>query len=87
MLEDKLQAWLEAYGRAWETNNSAGFVALFIDNATYIENPFDDPLVGAARPSASGGTPTQVLRSRPDTPWPALRAIAHVDACCDRISE
>ena len=44
--EDEVGSWLEAYGRAWETNDSDRFVALFSDEASYSENPHDDPMVG-----------------------------------------
>jgi len=47
MRRDELQAWLESYGLAWESHDADGFVALFSDEASYLENPFDDPLVGS----------------------------------------
>ncbi|MFQ5554051.1 MAG: nuclear transport factor 2 family protein [Acidimicrobiia bacterium] len=47
MREDELHSWLDAYGRAWESNDSDGFVALFSDGASYAENPYDDPVVGS----------------------------------------
>jgi len=46
MGEDELRSWLEAYGRAWETQNADGFAALFSEDASYWEKPFDDPMVG-----------------------------------------
>ena len=39
-------AWLSAYGRAWETGDPEAAVALFTDDATYQETPFDEPLAG-----------------------------------------
>jgi ketosteroid isomerase-like protein len=48
MHEAELRSWLQAYGRAWETQDGDGFVALFSDDAIYSENPFDEPLVGVA---------------------------------------
>jgi ketosteroid isomerase-like protein len=37
---------LEAYGRAWETFDGDGWVALFSEDAEYHEDPFGAPLVG-----------------------------------------
>jgi ketosteroid isomerase-like protein len=37
---------LEAYGRAWETFDGDGWVALFTEDAEYHEDPFGTPLVG-----------------------------------------
>ncbi|MDH3729635.1 MAG: nuclear transport factor 2 family protein [Acidimicrobiia bacterium] len=48
MLEHQLNSWLQAYGRAWETNDTDGFVALFSDDAVYEESPFAEPMVGTA---------------------------------------
>jgi len=39
-------AWLEAYGRAWETFDGEAWVALFTDDAEYHEDPYSSPLVG-----------------------------------------
>jgi ketosteroid isomerase-like protein len=39
-------SWLEAYGRAWETFDGDGWVALFTDDAEYHEDPYGSPLVG-----------------------------------------
>jgi hypothetical protein len=39
-------AWLEGYGRAWETFEGDAWVALFTDDAEYHEDPFAAPLVG-----------------------------------------
>ena len=46
MRERELRSWLEAYGRAWESQDSDRFAALFSEDASYLENPFDDPMVG-----------------------------------------
>lgn len=37
---------LDAYGRAWETFDGDAWVALFIEDAEYHEDPFGAPLVG-----------------------------------------
>ena len=39
-------AWLEAYGRAWESFDGDAWVALFTDDAEYHEDPYGTPLVG-----------------------------------------
>jgi ketosteroid isomerase-like protein len=43
-----LKSWLDAYGRAWETRDSAAVIRLFTEDATYEETPFIDPLRGHA---------------------------------------
>lgn len=40
--------WIEALGRAWEARDPAAAAALFAEDATYQENPFDPPLRGRA---------------------------------------
>jgi ketosteroid isomerase-like protein len=37
---------LEAFGRAWETFDGDGWVALFTEDAEYHGDPFGEPLVG-----------------------------------------
>jgi hypothetical protein len=39
-------AWLEAYKRAWETKDPGAAGALFTPEATYHENPFEEPFRG-----------------------------------------
>jgi ketosteroid isomerase-like protein len=41
-----VQAWLDAYSRAWETYDLAEIAALFSQNAEYRWHPADDPVVG-----------------------------------------
>lgn len=40
--------WIEALGRAWEARDPEAAAALFADDASYQENPFDPPLRGHA---------------------------------------
>jgi ketosteroid isomerase-like protein len=40
------QDLLEAYGRAWESFDGDAWVALFTEDASYREEPFEEPLVG-----------------------------------------
>ena len=42
------RAWLEAYGRAWETRDPKAVVELFSEDATYQETPFVAPMSGRA---------------------------------------
>ena len=37
---------LAAYGRAWETFDGDGWVALFTEDAEYRNDPFETPIVG-----------------------------------------
>ena len=41
-----LELWLDAYGRAWEEGDSNAAGMLFTEDATYQENPFDQPMRG-----------------------------------------
>jgi ketosteroid isomerase-like protein len=41
-----LQAWLDAYGRAWEEMDPDAGAGLFAEDATYRETPFDEPMRG-----------------------------------------
>jgi hypothetical protein len=43
---EDLSAWLDAYGRAWETRDPDAAAALFTDEATYQWGPFEEPLRG-----------------------------------------
>ncbi|MGH8194570.1 MAG: nuclear transport factor 2 family protein [Woeseiaceae bacterium] len=38
--------WLAAYGKAWETRDADAAAALFAENATYQENPYEEPFNG-----------------------------------------
>jgi uncharacterized protein (TIGR02246 family) len=46
MDRERLERWLDAYGRAWETMDPDAAVALFTEDASYQETPFDDPMRG-----------------------------------------
>jgi nuclear transport factor 2 (NTF2) superfamily protein len=42
-----LERWLDAYGRAWETMDPDAAIALFTEDASYQETPYDDPMRGS----------------------------------------
>jgi SnoaL-like protein len=46
MDREQLKAWLDAYGRAWETRDPEAVGKLFSKDATYQETPFAEPLRG-----------------------------------------
>eukprot|EP00667_Euglena_gracilis_P020971 EG_transcript_22827 len=48
MTDEELVAIMTAYGRAWETKDAAGLLALFAPDATYQVSPFSQPLQGHA---------------------------------------
>ncbi len=48
MTRDELEAWLAAYGRAWETRDADAVAELFAEGATYQETPFSEPMRGRA---------------------------------------
>jgi ketosteroid isomerase-like protein len=47
MTEQELRAWLDAYGRAWESNDPDAVMQLFTEDARYYETPFDEPFQGS----------------------------------------
>jgi len=42
------QTWIDTLGRAWETRSASLAADLFTDDASYAENPFDEPMHGRA---------------------------------------
>ncbi len=40
------KTWFETLGRAWENRDPHAAAELFTENASYHENPFDEPLRG-----------------------------------------
>jgi hypothetical protein len=43
---EQARAFVEGYGRTWETWNLEGFVELFSDDVIYVEHPVDETVVG-----------------------------------------
>jgi len=41
-------AWVDRYAAAWRTSGTAGLDALFTDDATYLKEPYAEPVVGRA---------------------------------------
>jgi hypothetical protein len=41
-----VQAWLDAYAKAWETYDAADVAPLFAENAQYRWHPWDEPEIG-----------------------------------------
>jgi uncharacterized protein (TIGR02246 family) len=48
MNRDTFSAWVNTLIRAWENHDAQAAANLFNENATYQENPFDEPLRGRA---------------------------------------
>jgi ketosteroid isomerase-like protein len=48
MEESSVRAWLEAYGRAWMSQNAKAAAELYSEDATYQVTPFLEPLCGVA---------------------------------------
>lgn len=67
----ELGAWIEAYGRAWETGDDDLMVSLFTEGASYRCAPFREPLRGHdeirayARRNAGAQRDTHVRMGRP----------------------
>lgn len=43
---DSVQQWLAGYETAWRTKGTAGLAALFTEDATYLQSPYDKPVTG-----------------------------------------
>jgi hypothetical protein len=43
---EQLDRWLDAYGRAWERQDTEAFVACFTEDAAYHWGPWGEPLRG-----------------------------------------
>ena len=48
MERTELEAWLEAYGRAWQGRDPQAAAKLFAEDGTYQVTPFVEPLRGRA---------------------------------------
>ena len=46
LTHEAVQAWLDAYIRAWETYDAADVEALFTEDGEYRYHPFDEPESG-----------------------------------------
>lgn len=42
-----VEAWIEAYGRAWRERDADAVVAIFTEDAVYRSSPFREPHVGS----------------------------------------
>jgi uncharacterized protein (TIGR02246 family) len=49
---EKATAFVERYGRTWESWDFAGFVDLFKDDVVYVEHPTDETVTGRAQMEA-----------------------------------
>ena len=48
MTRETFNAWLEKYGRAWETRDAKAAAELYTEDGTYQVTPFVEPLRGRA---------------------------------------
>jgi ketosteroid isomerase-like protein len=46
MNRERVIAWVDGYETAWRTPGTAALAVLFTDDATYLQGPYDEPLVG-----------------------------------------
>lgn len=46
LAREAFEAWMQAYGRAWQAGDPDAVTALFTADAAYHETPFDEPMVG-----------------------------------------
>jgi hypothetical protein len=71
-------AFVEGYGRTWESWDFDGFIDLFSDDVVYVEHPVDETVVGREamgryirREQAQAGT-VSVCMGRPPLAGPHL---------------
>ena len=43
---EQVQRWLDDYRKAWETRDADAAAALFTEDATYREQPYEEPYRG-----------------------------------------
>jgi uncharacterized protein (TIGR02246 family) len=43
---DSFKTWLDAYRTAWETRDPQAVLALFSEQAVYVERPYQEPMRG-----------------------------------------
>jgi len=41
-----VRQWLAAYEAAWRTPGTEGLAAIFADDASYLQSPYDEPVAG-----------------------------------------
>lgn len=46
MDRERVSAWTAAYERAWRTPGVDGLVELFTEDATYLQAPYHEPVIG-----------------------------------------
>jgi ketosteroid isomerase-like protein len=46
MERERVVAWVGEYERQWRTPGTAGLAGIFTPNATYLQAPFREPVVG-----------------------------------------
>jgi hypothetical protein len=59
VVDSRLKAWLDAYGHAWEEQDSDAAAALFTDSGVYAWGPFSDPIRGVEAIRKAWATATQ----------------------------
>ena len=43
---DEVARWIGSYERAWRTPGTAALAGIFSQDATYLQGPYDDPVIG-----------------------------------------
>lgn len=46
MNKERVTAWIAGYERAWRSPGTDGLAEIFTEDATYLQGPFDAPVVG-----------------------------------------
>jgi uncharacterized protein (TIGR02246 family) len=47
-LRPRVRAWIDQYERAWRTHGTEPLAELFTEDATYLQGPYEQPVIGLA---------------------------------------
>jgi hypothetical protein len=72
----RVSQWLAAYETAWRAAGTEGLAGIFTDDASYLQSPYEEPVVGlpAIRAGAAAGSRNGLTgRENPAPPRADLR--------------
>ena len=75
MNREQVSAWLIGYDTAWRSAGIDHLAALFTDDATYLQGPYEQPIVGLP----AIGRMWEETRDGPDEVFTAVTEIVAVD--------
>lgn len=75
MNRESVSAWLADYENAWRTAGTDPLAALFTDDASYLQGPYDEPIIGLS----AIGRMWEETRDGPDEAFTASTEIVAID--------